>query len=196
MAMAAPLILVDIRGTPPFYANLRFQFDKRFRVSLRRHLRKAGSIVATHMKKKKLNFGSPAPNSLPWAAVKGSNTPLYNTGFTLRQIRNRVYIGTGDVYAISAVGFPNETPHPLSGGVTVPKILDILRRGATFTPSPRQKKAFWARVPKDFPRPTTSQPTWRIPARDFLNAMRLEAYLKVPYQLAVKAALREAIWGK
>jgi hypothetical protein len=158
------------------------RFMSAFRRRLRGRLYVFGKRTAALMKRTMKSWSG--ENSLPWAEAKGQEgSPLYHTGFAQSHMKHRTYPGGGDVIAVCEVGAIKNAAYPTrpladaiaSSGRDLHGVLDIINRGASWTPGSKERQAFWAKVPKADSQISEVKPsdTYTIPERNFLQKVSL-----------------------
>jgi len=154
------------------------KLDKNLRKALLTQMRIFGRAVTGHgaigLKRHLTRAGGYEPNSPIWRyGGKGGKRVFYNTGTWKESPTFNVLPMTGDVYVAVQITFP-ETAHPGGGNqkassITLSKLASQLVTGFSFTPTPQQKKAFWAKIDKSVfvGELGTGNGTWTSPARDY-----------------------------
>lgn len=163
------------------------------RLGLKRHLTRAGGY---------------ADNSNIWKyGGKGGKRVFYNTGTFRDSPTFEVLPASGDMYSAVRVSFPDSL-HPSTGGknprpssITISKLAQQLTTGFSFTPTPQQKRAFWAKIDKSqfIGELGTGNGTWTSPARDFTQHLKsVEIYNEMLKRVdaALKVAAKKASTGK
>lgn len=128
-------------------------------LGLGRHLQRAGGY---------------APNSIIWKiGGKGGKRVFYDSGVFRRMARHEVKPPVGDEFGSVTVGFLDDVPHPGSrGGISVKKLAQVISNGTQWSPTPAQRKAFWAGIDKNLVKNKISdrpKNQWTIPSRDFVS---------------------------
>jgi len=143
--------------------------------------------------------GWPANNPL-WKAAKGGKGVLYNTGADLvPKIRSLVRKGKGQNYGSVEVGWSgNVQTNETYSQKTDKQVAVILNRGRTWQPSAKQRRAFWARIPKE-DKPSRWEDTgvekkqyWQIPPRPFIPQVQNDPVLRAKYVRIMRNAAQRA----
>ena len=171
--------------------------------SLRRNLLIAMKVFGNKAERKLrkiIRSGKYEANSPPWAAAKGSNKPLYDTGHLSTTIRNKVLPGVGDVFVSVKVGWLDNKPHPERPGSKggMQDIVGFLTTERKWEPSKSSSDAFWAKVPAEWKRanPPLFKPQWESPARDFIKDAVYDVDIQSSFILYINKATNRAIKGK
>lgn len=140
----------------------------------------------------------PPINSAVWlsAPEKQGKPTLYNTGFLKESVKSRVVPGRGDLIAKAEAGHFDKVQHP-DGRTTVDRIANLMNVGATYVPTPAQRRAFWAKVGglQNYTGPIELREQWQIPVRDYLTPIMRNTRIKHQFKLALERASK-AVYGK
>lgn len=139
-----------------------------------------------------------APNNPWWKEAKGKKRVFYDTGFWRSKPTYKILPGVGDILIAIEIGFVGPIAHPSprqSGNFNVQRIATFLTQGATWTPTPRQRKAFWARVRrrgvKDFSG-VIPKKTYESKPRDFVTKHLMSPKVKQLFMQYIDKAVARA----
>lgn len=141
-----------------------------------------------------------APNNPLWSAIKGSGkAPLFNTGIELAsKITHVVKKGHGENYGSVEVGWL-ESMSMNDSVKSSQQVVSIITRGRTWTPTKKQRAAFWAKVPKEIKAANwesegvARKDKWHIPSRPFVREVQRDKRFRDRYTRIMRRAAQQAV---
>lgn len=190
----------DPAKVPPIFSALDATLKRRIRRWLSRFALDVERVLKDKLNGQNAGF---APNNPIWSMIKGAGKgPMFNTGTALASKTERViHRGVGRSYGSVEVGFSNsEIPTGFDGGgsQSASVIASRLNRGRTWTPTKKQRQAFWMQLPKDIReqvqgRTEARRDQWRIPRRPFMTQVQNDKVLRAKFNRLMRTATQEAI---